>query len=96
MHIGLVIAKLITVALGGWIAYQAYRGYRRYQSVPMLYVAVGFTLISAGAVLERSLYDIGGLPLFWAGAIQTVIVASGMCCILYSVYGRAAHQSKKE
>ncbi|MFB6151741.1 MAG: hypothetical protein ABEJ40_08050 [Haloarculaceae archaeon] len=87
MHIQLVIAKLITMGLGFLIAYQAYRGYRVHGSEPMLYVAVGFVLISVGAVIEGILFDVVGLDIFVASAVQTAIVAVGMVFILYSLYG---------
>lgn len=88
MHTVLVIAKLITVGLGLLIAYQAYRGYRVHGSEPMLYVAIGFLFISIGGVIEGVLFDVAGLSIFMAGAIQTAIVAVGMFIILYSLYGR--------
>ncbi|WP_302081298.1 DUF7521 family protein [Salinibaculum rarum] len=88
MHIELVIAKLVTIGLGLLITYQAYKGYRMYDSEPMLYVAIGFLFISVGSVIEGVLYDVVGLSIFLAGTIQTAVVAVGMLVILYSLYGR--------
>ncbi|MFQ3319021.1 MAG: hypothetical protein ACI8UR_000459 [Natronomonas sp.] len=96
MHIGLVIAKLVTVGLGLLITYQAYRGYRTYNSEPMLYVAVGFLFISVGAVIEGVLFDVVGLSIFLSGTIQTTIVAVGMLVILYSLYGRIPQSSSNK
>lgn len=87
MHIELVIAKLITMVLGFLIAHQAYRGYREHGSKPMLYVAIGFLFISVGAVIEGVLFEVVGLEIFIAGAVQTGIVAIGMLVVLYSLYG---------
>lgn len=87
MHIELVIAKIATATLGVAIASQAYRGYRRTGSEPLRYVAVGFVFISVGAVLEGVLFDVIGLSIFDAGAVQTMIVAVGMLFILYALYG---------
>lgn len=87
MHIELVIGKTVTAALGVAIAYQAYRGYQRTGSDPLRYVAVGFVFISVGAVLEGVLFDVVGLSIFDAGTIQTSVVAAGMLCILYALYG---------
>jgi len=87
MHIELVIAKIFTAVLGIAIAYQAYRGYRRTDSAPLRYVAVGFVFISIGAVLEGILFDVVGLSIFDAGTIQTAVVALGMLFILYALYG---------
>lgn len=93
MHPELVIAKLITIALGLLIAYQAYRGYRTHGSPPMLYVAIGFVFISVGAVIEGILFEIVGLEIYRASAIQTGIVALGMLVILYSLYGSGTVRS---
>ncbi|MFB6132675.1 MAG: hypothetical protein ABEJ44_04645 [Halanaeroarchaeum sp.] len=87
MHLELVIAKLFTVGLGLLIAFQAYRGYRAHGSEAMLHVAVGFAIISVGSVIEGVLFDVVGLDIFVAGAVQTGIVAVGMLVILYSLYG---------
>ncbi|KAB1185135.1 MULTISPECIES: hypothetical protein [Haloferax] len=88
MHVGLVVAKLVTMLLGFLIAYQAYRGYRRNDSQPMFYVAVGFVFISFGAVIEGILFDVVGLSLSDAGTVATIIVAIGMLSVLYALYGR--------
>ena len=90
MHLELVAGKLVTMTLGFVIAYQAYRGYRRNDSAPMLYVAVGFLFISFGAVIEGVLFEVVGLSFTQAGAVQTAIVAVGMLFVLYSLYGRAS------
>ncbi|MFB6254693.1 MAG: hypothetical protein ABEI06_08790 [Halobacteriaceae archaeon] len=96
MHLELVIAKIITVGLGLLIAYQAYQGYRVHASQPMLYVAVGFVLISVGSVIEGVLFEVLGMSLFTAGAIQTSIVAAGMLVILYSLYGGASLTNNRQ
>jgi len=88
MHIGLVIAKLVTMALGFVIAYQAYRGYRRSNSQSMAYLAVGFAIISFGAIIEGVLFDVIGLTFHAAGTAATAIVAIGMSIILYALFGR--------
>ena len=87
MHIELVVAKLITMVIGLVIAATAYRGYRRSGSEPMWYLAVGFAIISVGAVIEGILFDVLQFSIFWAGTVQTSIVALGMLVILYSLYG---------
>lgn len=92
MHPALIIAKLIVMVLGFLIAYQAYRGYRRQHSQPMLYVAIGFVFISFGAVIEGILFDVLGLMLFQASTVATIIVAVGMLSVLYALYGRGSRE----
>jgi hypothetical protein len=47
-HTGTVVLllALATVVLGLYISYQAYRGYRRNQSRPMLFLAIGIVLLT--------------------------------------------------
>lgn len=87
MHLVLVAAKLVTMSLGLLIAYQAYRGYRRNDSPPMLFIAVGFLFISVGAIIQGLLFEFLDTNIFDAGAIQTALVAIGMLFVLYSLYG---------
>ncbi|WP_227356047.1 DUF7521 family protein [Haladaptatus salinisoli] len=86
MHLGLIIAKVIIVILGLLISFQSYRAYKRYDSQPMFLLAVGFFMISIGAVTEGVLYDVVNFSIFYAGMIQSTIVAIGMCFILYSIH----------
>jgi hypothetical protein len=87
MHEPLILAKLLVLFVGLFIAYQAYRGYVRNGSEPMLYLAVGFAFISVGAMIEGLLFELINLDIFLADAIQTVITAIGMLVVLYSLYG---------
>ena len=91
MHQALVAAKIVTMGLGFLIAYQAYLGYRRLDSQALLFVAVGFFLISLGSVIEGVLFEFLDTSIFIAGAIQTAIVAAGMLAVLYSLYGDVPH-----
>ncbi len=86
MHVGLIVAKFVVVVLGIGIAVQSYRAYARYDSKPMFYLALGFTVISIGAVIEGVLYEVGQFSIFDAGMIQATVVACGMCLILYSIH----------
>lgn len=96
MHEGLILAKVVTMVLGLAIAYQAYRGYQLHGSEPMLYVSIGFLFISVGAILEGILFDLVGLHLHDASAIQTGIVAVGMLFVLYSLHGGLETAEERE
>lgn len=81
-----IIAKLFTTSLGLLIAYQAYRGYQRHGAPLMLYVALGFALISFGSLLEGVLFELFALSMFEAGFVSAVVAAAGMLSILYALY----------
>jgi uncharacterized membrane protein (DUF441 family) len=78
--------KVIALFLGTFIVYLAYRGYRRNASKPLLYVALGFGLITAGTLLEGIMFVILGSDILEAIATGTVLTAAGFVAIIYSVY----------
>lgn len=96
MHEPLIAAKLVVLALGLIIATAAYRGYRRHESTAMLYLAIGFVLISIGTAIEGLLFELLDIDIFLASAIQTAIAASGMLVVLYSVYGNHTRRLPRE
>lgn len=87
MHEPLIVGKILVMLLGFVVAYKAYVGYRRHRSTAMFYLAIGFALISIGTAIEGLLFEVVGMDIFLAGAIQTVIAALGMVTILYSLFG---------
>jgi hypothetical protein len=56
-HTGVVVLvlALATVVLGLYIAWQAYRGYRRNQSRPMLYLSAGIVLLTFAPAMFSTL-----------------------------------------
>ena len=77
---------VLSAFIGLFIAYQAYRGYRRNDSRPMLVIAVGFTLALAVPFLLVVLYV--ALP-FLSEALVAVLTQlsqlSGLVAILYAL-----------
>jgi hypothetical protein len=87
MRIELFVGKLLVMGLGLLIAYQGFRGYRRNQSEPMLFVAIGFVFLTIGGTMGCSLIQSLHISAATFGVAQTVLVAIGMGCVLYSLYG---------
>ena len=85
----LVAAKVLALLLGLLIAGQAYRGYRRHRSWPMLYLAVGFAVISVGTAVEGILYELLAVDIQTASAVQSAFVILGMLIVLYSLYAKS-------
>jgi len=80
------IMRLIALFLGAFIVYLAYRGYRRNASKPLLYVALGFALITAGTLLEGLMFVILGSDILAAIAIEGLLTVTGFVAIIYSIY----------
>jgi len=78
--------KLIALFLGAFIVYLAYGGYRRNANKPLVYVALGFGLITAGTLLEGLMFVILGSDILAALATGTVLTVIGFLAIIYSIY----------
>jgi len=78
---------ILSVIIGVFIAYQAYRGYRRNDSRPMLFIALGFVLVLAVPFCIFLIYG-----LFPGMSVTVVIITSqvsqvgGLLAILYALW----------
>ncbi|WP_312621412.1 hypothetical protein [Haloarcula sp. 1CSR25-25] len=84
---GLLAYELVGATLGVFIAYLAYRGYRRNQSRPMLFVSLGFAL-ALGVPLVLTLVYLA-LPVS-GGRVAVQVVTqtfeiAGLVCIIYGL-----------
>ena len=82
----ITVIKLVALFLGAFIVYLAYKGYRRNASKPLLYVALGFALITASTMIEGILYVVVGTDLLVALLISTLITVIAFTAIICSVY----------
>jgi hypothetical protein len=80
------LTKGLALVLGAFIVYLAYRGYRRNASRPLLYVSMGFALITAGTVVEGLLYNVFRYELLAAIGTGTIVTILGFITIIYSIY----------
>ncbi len=80
------LTKIVALILGAFIVYLAYKGYKRNSSKPLLYVALGFALITAGTIIEGILYVLLGSELLNAMATGTTVMVLGFAVIIYSIY----------
>jgi hypothetical protein len=80
-------SELLSVALGLTISYLAYLGYRRNQSRPMLFIALGFVLIlgipGASLVILRFGF---GVPIPIVNSVAQVSELAGLVAILYGLW----------
>lgn len=87
--------SLVATLLGSLVTWQAYRGYRRHGSRPMLALTVGFALIAVvpfffnvfvGAVVAR-LFPSAAVTVLLPG-IKYLLEIAGLSFVLYSLYSR--------
>lgn len=88
LQLALLAVEAITVLLGLRIAHIAIRGYRRNDSQPMLYVAVGFVLlVGVPAVLSAVFLLSNLLPQTVLAVVVSMSEVTGMASILYGLRG---------
>jgi hypothetical protein len=80
-------SELLSVLLGLTISYFAYLGYRRNQSRPMLFIALGFVLILGipGAALVLLGFGLD-VPIPIVNSVSQVSELAGLAAILYGLW----------
>lgn len=86
-HITLVLVRLLIVILGAIVIYLSFKSHRQNHSTAMLLLSMGFALITIGAVIEGVLFEFFGFDIFGAHTVESILVASGLIAIVYSIYG---------
>lgn len=89
---GVVIAKSLTLVLGGLVTYFSYRAYRRTGSPALRSLAIGFGIVTVGSMLAGILDQL--LPLIYADFdnflfgvfVESWLTAIGFAVIVYSLY----------
>lgn len=81
------ITDVLMALLGIFIAYHAYRGYRRNESRPMLYISIGFILVLAVPFVLL----VAGLVLsLISGTVVALVTQTsqivGLLAILYALW----------
>lgn len=81
-----VALKTVTLVLGGLITYLSYRTYRKTSSEPVGALAVGFGLVTVGALLAGAAHQAFALETGTVLLVESVLTAAGFGVITYSLY----------
>lgn len=92
----LLATTLGAMVLGLFIAFQAYRGYRRNRSRRMLFLALGLALLTVAPFALSLVVTFAGQRLgfgprvyaYWLPITTRLVEISGLGCILYSLQTR--------
>lgn len=79
------IVEAVSLVVGITIAYYAYLGYRRSKHYAILLSALGFGLLSIGAMVEGVLFEALNTPLLLSHALRAVIGMFGFFLLLESI-----------
>lgn len=95
-YLAVLLLTLVAMMMGLIIVFQAYRGYRRNKSDPMLYLALGLVFVTIAPFLLSLIFTISSefISLGSFAFAYTLPILSrcaeviGLSCILYSLYMR--------
>lgn len=82
----IVTVKTVILLLGSVIAYTAYKAYRRTGSGSLRALALGFGVITFGALLAGIVNQFLSVSLKVGVLIDSILVAIGFAIIMYSLF----------
>jgi uncharacterized membrane protein len=81
------VLKLIIVLLGSVLVYLGVKGYRRKRTKDMIFLTVGFALVTAGSVAAGVLFEFLGFQLIEVEIVESTMVILGFASLIYSIFG---------
>lgn len=82
----IVVSKTAIVVLGGSISYFAYKAYNRTANPALRALAIGFAIVTIGAMTGGLIHQFLGIDLAVGVAINSVLTALGFAVVTYSLY----------
>lgn len=82
----IIAVKTVILVLGSGVTYIAYKAYRRTRTASLRVLAVGFGIITLGALLAGIAHQVFGVSFESGILINSLLVALGLAVILYSLY----------
>ena len=82
----IIAAKTAILLLGGSITYSALRAFRRTGDPSLRALAIGFGIVTVGALLGGVSHQIVRADLAVGIAIDSLLTAAGFAVIVYSLY----------
>ncbi len=83
---GVVAFKTVILLLGSAITYIAYKAYRQTGDAAMRLLAIGFGVVTLGALLAGIAHQLVSVSLEAGVLINSGLVATGFAVIVYSLY----------
>ena len=82
------IVKIVLVLMGAVVVWLSGQAWRRNKSSAMLFLSIGFALITAGSVAAGVLFESLRYGLLEVSIIEGIVQLLGFGMIIYSIYGR--------
>ena len=84
----IVAAKVVVLVLGGVITHLAYRAFRRTGATALKLFAIGFGVITVGALIGGGIDQLAGFGLKVGVFVQSALTAIGFIVLAWSLYAR--------
>jgi hypothetical protein len=81
------VIQIAIVLLGSIITYLGFIAYRKHGNRGMLFMSIGFALISIGSSVAGLLFEFVGFTLLEAVVISAFANCIGFALLVYSIYG---------
>ena len=82
----IIAVKTVILVLGSGVTYIAYKAHRRTGAPSLRVLAIGFGIITLGALLAGIAHQLLGVSLELGVLINSLLVALGLAIIMYSLY----------
>ena len=82
------IVKIVLVLMGAVVVWLSGQAWRRNKSSAMLFLSIGFALITAGSVAAGVLFEFLRYGLLEVSIAEGIVQLLGFGMIIYSIYGR--------
>lgn len=79
--------KLLIVFLGTILVYLGIKGYRKSRRKDLIFLSLGFALITAGSVAAGILFEFLGYQLVDVEIVESTMIVAGFCSLTYSIFG---------
>ena len=83
------IVRIVTVVLALLLSWLAVNGYRKNKGKGLLFISIGFGIVSAGTAAEGILFEFFNYSILTVHLIESTVVALGLLFLVYAIYGAA-------
>ena len=81
------VLKSLIGLLGLMLAYLSLKAYRKSESKNMLFLSIGFGIITVGSILAGLSFEFLGFSLLQVNIVESLMILIGFIMIMYSIYG---------
>ena len=79
--------KSLIGVLGLLLAYLSLKAYRKSESKNMLFLSIGFGIITVGSILAGLSFEFLGFTLLQVNIVESLMILVGFIMVMYSIYG---------